>query len=71
MAVSYYNRTQQRYRITLDITVDDEFNPQQINWRRMLDLQDNESCESVTEDLSNPVSWLLLSGYWVTIRGDQ
>ena len=57
MAVSYYNRTQQRYRITLDITVDDEFNPQQINWRRMLDLQDNESCESVTEDLSNPVSW--------------
>ena len=57
MTVSYINCTDQRYRITLDITVDDEFNPQQINWRRMLDLQDNESCESVTEDLSNPVSW--------------
>ena len=58
MTVSYYNRTQQRYRITLDITVEDDFNPQQIDWRKVLDLQDNESVQSVTEDLSNPVSWL-------------
>ena len=57
MAVSYYNQTQQRYRITLDITVLDDFNPKQIDWRKVLDLQDNESVESVTEDLSNPVSW--------------
>ena len=57
MTVSYYNRTQQRYRITLDITVEDDFNPQQIDCRKVLDLQDNESVQSVTEDLSNPVSW--------------
>ena len=57
MTVSYYNQTQQRYRITLDITVEDDFNPQQIDWRKVLDLQGNESVESVTEDLSNPVSW--------------
>ena len=57
MTVSYYNRTQQRYRITLDITVEAAFNPQQIDWRKVLDLQDNEVVESVTEDLSNPVSW--------------
>ena len=57
MTVSYYNRTAQRYRITLDITVEDDFNPQQIDWRKVLDLQYNESIESVTEDLSNPVSW--------------
>ena len=57
MAVSYYNRTAQRYRITLDITTLDDFNPQQIDWRKVLDLQDNESVECVTEDLSNPVSW--------------
>ena len=57
MAVSYYNQTQQRYRITLDITVLDDFNPKQIDWRKVLDLQDNESVQSVTEDLSNPVSW--------------
>ena len=57
MTVSYYNRTQQRYRITLDITVDDEFNPRQIDWRKVLQLEPNESVESITEDLSNPVSW--------------
>ena len=57
MAVSYYNRTAQRYRITLDITVLDDFNPKQIDWRKVLDLQDNESVESLTDDLSNPVSW--------------
>ena len=57
MTVSYYNQTQQRYRITLDITVDDEFNPRQIDWRKVLQLEGNESVESITEDLSNPVSW--------------
>ena len=57
MTVSYFNRTQQRYRITLDITVEDDFNPQQIDWRKVLQLEDNEVVESVTEDLSNPVSW--------------
>ena len=57
MPVTYYNRTQQRYRITLDITVEDDFNPQQIDWRKVLQLEDNEVVESVTEDLSNPVSW--------------
>ena len=57
MTVSYYNRTQQMYRITLDITVEDDFNPQQIDWRKVLQLEDNESVESITEDLSNPVSW--------------
>ena len=57
MAVSNYNRTENKYRITLDISVEDDFNPHQIDWRKVLDLQDNESVESVTEDLSNPVSW--------------
>ena len=57
MPVSIYNRTAERYRITLDITVQDDFNPHQIDWRKMLDLQDNEHVQSVTEDLSNPVSW--------------
>ena len=57
MTVSYINCTDQRYRITLDITVEDDFNPQQIDWRKVLDLLGNESVESVTEDLSNPVSW--------------
>ena len=48
MTVSYYNRTEQRYRITLDITVDDEFNPRQIDLRKVLQLEPNESVVSIT-----------------------
>ena len=57
MPVTYYNRTEQKYRITLDITVQDDFNPHQIDWRKVLQLEPSECVESVTEDLSNPVSW--------------
>ena len=57
MPVTYYNRTAERYRITLDITVQDDFNPHQIDWRKVLQLEPDESVESVTEDMSNPVSW--------------
>ena len=35
MSISYYNQTAQKYRITLDITVQDEFNPHQIDWRKV------------------------------------
>ena len=57
MSVSYYNQTKNRYRITLELDVEDDFNPRQIDWGKVLELHSNESVESVTEDLSNPVSW--------------
>ena len=57
MTVSYYNQTKTKYRITLDISVLDDYNPHQINWDKVLDMQDNESVESVIEDLNIPVSW--------------
>ena len=51
MTVSYYNRTAERYRITLDITVQDDFNPRQIDWRKLFELEDNEQVESYIEEL--------------------
>ena len=57
MAVSYYNQTKNRYRITLELDVEDDFNPRQINWEKVLELHANESVESYTEDLSNTVSF--------------
>ena len=57
MAVLYKQATKTKYRITLELTVEDDFNPQQIDWRKVLDLHGNESVESYTEDLSNPVRW--------------
>ena len=57
MTVSYYNCTPTKYRITVELDVVDDFNPYQIDWRKVLQLEENESVQSVTEDLSNPVSW--------------
>ena len=57
MTISYYNCTPTKYRITLELDVVDDFNPYQIDWRKVLQLEENESVQSVTEDLSNPVSW--------------
>ena len=51
MSISYYNQTAQKYRITLDITVQDEFNPHQIDWGKVLQLEPNESVQSYTETL--------------------
>ena len=57
MTVSNIYGQKSKYRITLEIEALDDFNPHQINWDKVLDMQDNESVESVIEDLSIPVSW--------------
>ena len=57
MAVSNYYGQKSKYRITLEIEALDDFNPHQIDFAKVLQLEDNESVESVIEDLENPVSW--------------
>ena len=57
MPVSNYYGAKSKYRITLELYVLDDFNPQHINWVKVLQLEDNESVESYIEDMSNPVSW--------------
>ena len=49
--------TATKYRLTLELDVNDDFNPYQIDWLKVLQLEENESVQSITEDLSNPVSW--------------
>ena len=57
MTVLYSQATKSKYRITLEVDALSDFNPHQIDWRKVLDMQDNEEVESIIEDLSNPVSW--------------
>ena len=57
MPVSNYYGAKTKYRITLELDVLDDFNPQHINWDKVLQLEDNESVESYIEDMANPVSW--------------
>ena len=42
---------QQSYRITLDLTVTEDFNPHQIHFRRGFDLADWESINTHIEEL--------------------
>jgi len=57
MSVSYIQGTKSKYRITLELETLSDFNPHDIAWDKVFQLEDNETCKSNIEDLSNPVSW--------------
>jgi len=52
MSVSYAQK--QKFRITLELDVYDDFNPHNVDWEKLLDIQGNESVGSYVEDLSAP-----------------
>ena len=57
MSVSYYTSTLNKYRITLELDVLDDFNPRQINWEKVLDIGADESVVSYTEELDIDPEW--------------
>ena len=61
MSVLYNQSVKSKYRITLELETLSDFNPHDISWEKVFQLQDNECCESVIEDMNNPVSWWTLS----------
>ena len=50
--MSYYQLadTQKAYKITLELSVDDDFIPENINWSKLLELNDYEQIESIIEE---------------------
>ena len=42
MAVSNYYGQKSKYRITLELDVLDDFNPREIDWRKVLKMEENE-----------------------------
>ena len=58
MSVAISQVQKQRYRITLDLEVMEDFDPHQIDWENLFELEGNEKViDSYVEDMSNPVSW--------------
>ncbi len=58
MSVAISQAQKQRYRITLDLEVLEDFNPHNIDWEGLFELEWNEKViDSYVEDLSNPVRW--------------
>ena len=50
MPVTNTNRTHTRYRITLEVCVEDEFNAEQIDWAKVFDLNEDESVDCYIEE---------------------
>ena len=57
MTVTNYYPTLNKYRITLELDVLDDFNPRQINWEKVLDIGCDESVVSYTEELNIDPEW--------------
>jgi len=58
MSVAISQVQKQRYRITLDLEVMEDFNPHNIDWENLFELEGNEKVIDIyVEDMSNPVSW--------------
>ena len=57
MSVVYHQAQKQRYRITLELNVFDDFDPHQIDWKDLFELEGSEHCDAYVEDLSRPDRW--------------
>ena len=57
MVVSNYYGTKNKYRITLELDVLDDFNPRQIDWRKVLQIEENEDLECYIEDIDSPLDY--------------
>ncbi len=51
MSVSYFQDQKKQVRVTLTLSVQDDFNARQIDWRKLFELEDNETVESYIEEM--------------------
>ena len=57
MSVSNYYGQKTKYRITLELDVLDDFNPREIDWRKVLKMEENEDCKCYIEDVDSPLDY--------------
>jgi len=54
--MSVYTLAQKtRYRVTLDIEALNDFDPHNIDWTKLFDLQSGEKCDAYVENLSDDI----------------
>ena len=63
MPAVYQQAQKSKYRITIELDVMGDFNPHNIDYKELFNLDGSEQCDAYVEDLSTPDVW------WVTIRG--
>ena len=50
MTVSYFQDQKKQVRVTLTLSVQDDFNARQIDWRKLFELEENEDCQAYIEE---------------------
>ena len=57
MTVSNIYGQKSKYRITLELDVLDDFNPRQIDWRKVLQIEENEDLDCYIEEIDCPLNY--------------
>ena len=57
MTVSNIYGQKSKYRITLELDVQDDFNPRQIDWRKVLQINEDEDLDCYIEDIDLPFDY--------------
>ena len=57
MTVSNIYGQKTKYRITLELDVQDDFNPRQIDWRKVLQINENEDLDCYIEEIDSPLNY--------------
>ena len=57
MTVSNIYGQKSKYRITLELDVLDDFNPRDIDWNKVLQIEENEDCKCYIEDIDSPLDY--------------
>ena len=57
MTVSNNYGQKTKYRITLELDVQDDFNPRQIDWRKVLQIEENEDLDWYIEEIDCPLNY--------------
>ena len=57
MSVAYHQVLKQKYRVTIELEVLNDFDPHNLDWEKIFDLEPAEKVSAYVEDLSTPDRW--------------
>ena len=57
MSIAYQQAQKQRYRVTLELDVLSDFDPHNLDWEKVFNLEPAEKVSAYVEDLSTPDRW--------------
>jgi hypothetical protein len=57
MSVAFHQAQKQKYRVTLEFEVLDDFDPHNLDWEKVFKLEPAEKVSAYVEDLSTPDRW--------------